>query len=231
MEPLNLRAGHVLSAIQERRSVRAYTERVVERSELDKILTAAARAASGMNTQPWRVHIVMLKAKAKLTEAIMQERSDGAPEPEPEYQYYPEQWPQSHLERCRAVGWALYGLLGIEKGDRVASRAWHDRNYDFFGAPIGMILTLDRALALGSLIDLGMFLEALMVAAEGLGLATCPQAAFASYHAAIRTVLALPSSEMIMCGLALGYEDRSAAPNALRTSREPLDRFVVFHDA
>ena len=229
MNLLDQTVNPVLSAISGRRSVRAYTDRDVERSDVDLILTAAARAASGMNTQPWRVHVLIGHAKNNLADLILSERRSGMPEPEPEYRYYPACWPERELDRCRQVGWSLYGLLGIEKGDWAASRAWHDQNYKFFGAPIGMIFTLDRSLAFGSFIDLGMFLEALMVAAQSLGLATCSQAAFANYHAIIRNFLNLPDIEMVICGLALGYEDQLAVQNALRTSRDTVDHFATYH--
>jgi nitroreductase len=133
------------------------------------------------------------------------------------------------LSRRRQIGWDLYHLLGIEKGDRAAARRWHDQNFTFFGAPVGMVLTIDRRLGLGALIDLGMFIEAVAIAARAFGLETCPQAAFGAYHRIIRDTLALPPEEMVICGLALGFEDRDAVPNRLRTSRVPVEGFVSFH--
>ena len=162
--------------------------------------------------------------------AIAAERATGAEEPPPEYRYYPDAWPEPYLTRRRALGWRLYGLLGIAKGDRAAARAWQDRNFNFFGAPVGLIFTLDRRLAIASFIDLAMFMQSISIAARAFGLDTCPQAAFAHYHAIIRDELRLPENEMVICGMALGYEDPDAPANSLRADREPIDAFAVFRE-
>ena len=194
------------------------------------ILAAAAHAPSATNTQPWRVHVLTGGARERVVDAIMAERASGAEEPAPEYPYYPETWPQPYLARRRAIGWQLYAAMGIARGDRAGSRAWHDQNFRFFGAPVGLIFTLDRRLAQGSLIDLGLFMAGVMTAARGLGLDTCPQAAFASYHAVIRRELALPAEAMVVCGMALGHADPAATANQVRADRAPLAEFAVFHD-
>jgi nitroreductase len=219
----------VLATISGRRSVRAFLDRPVSHRKVEEILAIASHAPSGSNNQPWRVHVLSGPAKARLSAAILAERASGAPEPALEYRYYPDHWPEPYLGRRREVGWALYGLLNIKKGDRTGARAWQDRNFTFFGAPVGMILTMDRRLGLGAVIDVGMFLEALVVAARGFGLATCVQAAFGAYHAVARRELALAPEEMVICGLSLGFEDKDALPNRLRTTRVGVEDFTTFH--
>ena len=130
--------------------------------------------------------------------------------------------------RRRAVGFALYGHLGIGKRDVDQMRAQHDRNFVFFDAPVGMIFTIDRRLNQGSWVDYGMFLQNIMVAARARGLHTCPQAAFAPYHQQIRPVLEIPDEEIVVCGMALGYEDTSKPENNLRTERAPMDEWASF---
>jgi nitroreductase len=152
-------SSSVLAAISERRSVRAFREQPVPEEIVRTILGVAARAPSGNNTQPWRVHVLVGAAKERLSAAILQERSSGEPEPAMEYAYYPAQFPEPHLGLRRELGWSLYRQLGIRKGDRAASRRWQDQNFNFFGASVGMIFTMDRRLGLGSLIDIGMFLK------------------------------------------------------------------------
>lgn len=107
-------------------------------------------------------------------------------------------------------------------------RAQHDRNFSFFDAPVGMIFTIDRRLNMGSWIDHGMFLQSIMIAARGRGLHTCPQAAFAPYHRQIRPLLDIPEEEIIVCGMALGFEDETKPENTLRSERAPLEEFVSF---
>lgn len=229
---MEARASVVLEALESRRSVRGFLGNEVAREVVARILEAAARAPSGNNTQPWRVHVLTGAARERLSGAILAARAAGGaePAPAPEYPYYPREWPEPYLGRRRAVGWQLYGLLGIGKGDRVAARAWHDRNFTFFGAPVGMIVTTDRRLGLGAFIDVGMLLQGIAVAARGFGLDTCAQAAFASYHAIVRSELGLAAEELVVCGLALGEADPAAPANRLHTEREGLAGWVEFRD-
>jgi nitroreductase len=220
----------VQDAIEGRRSVRGFLDRPVPQATVERLLRVASHAPSGSNTQPWIVHVVTGAAKRRLIGAIMTIRADEETEPNTQYRYYPEIWPEPYLARRRQLGWSLYGLLGIAKGDRERARAWHDRNFDFFGAPVGLIPTLDRRLAQGALIDIGMFAENFMVAASSIGLATCPQAAFAHYHDIIAGELTLRADEMMLFGIALGFEDPNTVQNSLRAPRAPVSEFSIFHE-
>ena len=133
---------------------------------------------------------------------------DGPEKHANEWDYYPKEFREPYLARRRKVGWDLYGLLGIARGEAERMHAQHGRNFRFFGAPVGMIFTIDRHLEIGSWLDYGMFLENIMIAARGHGLHTCPQAALATYHPVVRRHLSIPDEEMVICGIALGYEDK-----------------------
>lgn len=220
----------VISAITSRKSVRGYLDTAIPRAMIEEILKASARAPSATNSQPWRVHVLTGDAKDDLSAAIMAERSSGADEPSPEYPYYSKEWPEPYLTRRRTIGWQLYGHLGIVKGDRAGARAWHDQNFRFFGAPVGMIFTVDRRLGLSAYLDLGMFMQNIMVAARGHGLDTCAQAAFAGYHAVIRKKLSLESESIVICGMALGWADNDAVANAVVSERASLQDYAVFTD-
>ncbi len=218
------------SAITSRRSIRGFLPDPVSVTTIREILAVASRAPSMTNTQPWRVYVVTGAARDRLSAEICASHGRGE-EPEAEYAYYPREWRSPYIDRRRQIGWALYGLLGIAKGDREATARQHRRNYEFFGAPAGMIFTLDRTLGYGSWLDLGMFMQNVMIAARGRGLDTCPQAAFKSYHAIIRRLLDVPDEEMIVCGMALGMADPAAPANQLRSPREPVEVFAKFlHD-
>jgi nitroreductase len=146
------------------------------------------------------------------------------------YKYYPAAFFEPYLSRRRKVGWDLYGLLGIGRGDTEKMHAQVGRNFVFFDAPVGLVFTIDSRLEIGSWLDHGMFLENVMIAARGHGLDTCPQAAFARFHRAMREVLPLAETDTVVCGMALGYADPDAPENQLVTERAPLDAFAVFHD-
>ena len=221
-------ADIVDEAITSRRSVRAFLPDPVGEETIRDILRVASRAPSGTNMQPWKVWVFSGEKKQEITDAIMNSGIRTERAKWDEYKYYPDQFFEPYYGRRRAVGFALYGALGIGKRDVDQMRAQHDRNFVFFDAPVGMIFTIDRRLNHGSWIDHGMFLQSIMIAARGRGLHTCPQAAFAPYHRQIRPVLGIPDEEIVTCGMALGYEDTSKPENRLRTERVPLEEFVTF---
>ncbi|MDZ7653165.1 MAG: nitroreductase [Burkholderiaceae bacterium] len=217
-------------AITSRRSMRAFLPTPVPRTTIEEILSVAARAPSGTNTQPWKVAVLTGAARQRLVDAISAAYDDPQQRKlhVEEYAYYPTQWVDPYLARRRKVGWDLYGLLGISRDDKARMHAQHGRNYRFFDAPVGLLFSIDRVMAQGSWLDYGMFLQNIMVAARARGLDTCPQAAFTQFHAIIRAQLALPDNEMVVCGMSLGYADMSHVENTLQTEREPVGGFARF---
>jgi nitroreductase len=216
------------AAIESRRSVRAYLDVPVPRATVERILEIAARAPSGTNMQPWHVHVLTGTSRDRLAAAVCAAYDNEADTHQYEYDYYPAEFFEPYLGRRRKVGFDLYKLVGIAKGDAAAMRAQHRRNFEFFGAPVGMIFTIDRRLGKGSWFDYGMFLQNVMIAARARGLDTCPQAAWAQFHRIIAAQLELPPEQMVVCGLALGYADESAAANQLITERAAVEEFAVF---
>jgi nitroreductase len=175
----------VEAAITSRRSIRAFLPTPVPRATVEHLLDVAARAPSGTNMQPWRGHAMAgekLRSFCDTVEAaFLADVTD-----ERDYRYYPEPFFEPYLSRRREVGWALYSLLGIGRADTDKMRRQRAWNLRFFGAPVGVIFTIDRRLEIGSWLDYGMFLQNIMVAARGLGLDTCPQAAFANCPNTVR---------------------------------------------
>jgi len=220
------------AAITSRQSIRAFLADPIARATIEQILSVASRAPSGTNIQPWKVYVLTGEALSRLSRAILAayQDPDQADEHSPEYSYYPNRWSEPYLTRRRKLGWDLYRLLGIERGDQQRMQQQHGRNFAFFDAPVGLIFTIDRALERGSWLDYGMFLQNVMVASRARGLDTCPQAAFTNFHRVIRAELGLPEAEMVVCGMALGVADMDRVENALVSEREPLAQFVVFRD-
>jgi len=218
-------------AIASRRSIRAFLPTPVLRQEIEAILGVARYCASGMNAQPWQVHVVTGAAKEELSRVILEAYDDPRllAELDEPYDYYPRQWTSPYIERRRKVGWDLYGLLGIPKGDKARMHEQHARNYRFFDAPVGLLFTVESVMEEGSYIDLGMFLQSIMVAARARGLDTCPQAAFTTFHRIIARELRIPDGHRFVCGMSLGYADPSRIENALVTDREPVSNFTRFH--
>lgn len=217
----------VEEAIRGRQSVRAFLKRPVPRDVVRRILETAGRAPSGSNIQPWRVYVVDGAARDALTRAMLAVY-DSSGEPKREYNYYPVHWREPYLARRRACGFGLYATMGITRDDKAGMHAQRRQNYDFFGAPTGLVVTMDRDMEQGSWLDCGMFIQSVMIAARQFGLETCPQAAIANFHELIRSRLAIAPTELVICGVALGYPDTGAKVNSFRTEREPVAAFARF---
>lgn len=217
-------------AIASRRSIRAFLPIPVAQEEIEAILSVASRAPSGTNIQPWKVTVLTGESLSVLSEKILAAHDDPEAHAvhQEEYAYYPTKWQSPYVDRRRKIGWDLYGLLGIGRNDKDRMHAQHGRNYAFFDAPVGLMFTIDRILELGSWLDYGMFIEAVMVAARGRGLDTCPQAAFNKFHRIIGEHIGMPESETLVCGMSLGYADMTKIENTLTTEREALANFVRF---
>jgi nitroreductase len=213
-------------AITSRRSVRRFSPTPVPRAVIAEILDAAARAPSGTNMQPWRGYVLTGPPRDELCAAVQKAFDAQEAGHHHEVRYYPETFFEPYLSRRRKVGWDLYGMLGIARGEAEKMRAQHRRNFQFFDAPVGMVFTIHRGLATGSWLDYGMFLENIMVAARARGLDTCAQAAWTHYHKVIRPVLGLADEEVVVCGMALGHADPDAPENRLETARATSDQFM-----
>lgn len=219
----------VLEAMRGRKSTRAFLDKPVARATVEAILDAARWAPSGVNIQPWQVAMVAGATKERISQELLAARTAKQPE-NPDYSYYPVQWEEPYKGRRKASGLALYAALNIGKDDTFARlKAWNN-NYRFFGAPVGLLFFVDRALAQGAWVDMGMFIENVMLAARGHGLDTCPQASLAEYPDIVRGILTLPATRALVCGMALGYADTSAPVNSYRTEREPVSAFTTWHD-
>ncbi len=213
-------------AITTRRSIRAFTNEPVPQDVIEKILTDAARAPSGTNIQPWHVIVLQGDAKNDLVDAVQAAFDSGDSKSQDEY--YPSEFVEPYLARRRKIGWDMYGLLGIERGEYDKMAAQARKNYEFFGAPVGMIFTLHETMRSGGWMDLGLFLGNIMTLAREHGLHTCPQAAWQEFGHIVHEHLDLPAEQAMIVGLALGYEDTDAIVNTLTTERAPLSEFVEF---
>lgn len=220
----------LVQLMEQRKSVRKFLPKPVKRSDIEKILKLASTAPSGGNMQPWQVHVITDQALEKLASAVKQAYLVKPSQARDDYVYYPTGPLPPYTDRIAQAGSDLYASLGISRRDIEARRAQQMRNYEFHGAPVGLILTMERELETGSYVDMGIFISHILLAAENLGLASCAEACFISYADAVRAALKLPQSERIVCGVALGYADWKHPINQYERSRQPLDAFVRWHD-
>ncbi|AOO83943.1 nitroreductase [Bosea vaviloviae] len=221
-------AEAVESAIASRRAVRAFLPDPVEPALVRRILTVAAQAPSGTNMQPWKVRVIGPDSRARLEAGLLLALDSPDLPAAEEYRYYPESFREPYLSRRRKVGWDLYGLLGVKKGDVAGMQRQTVANLRFFDAPVALMVTIDRDLEIGSWLDLGMFVQNILIAAQGHGLNSCPQAIFARFHPVVRRELAIPENEVVVCGIAIGKVDPEAPANALVPEREPVEGFTTW---
>jgi len=219
----------ISQAIVDRKSVRAFLKKDVERQTIEEILNVARYAPSGANSQPWQVAVVKGEKKDAIAEAMIAAFRSGGRE-ERDYDYYPVRWQEPFKKRRIACGMQLYDTLGIERKDRQGRIRQWEANYRGFGAPVILFFFLDPSLAIGSYMDSGMFIQSVMLAAVDKGLATCPQAALSGYPKIVKDHLGYPQETILLCGMALGYEDKDATVNSYRTPREEVSEITQFFD-
>jgi nitroreductase len=218
----------VRDAVASRFSCRAFLSTPVPLATVREILELAARAPSGGNLQPWRVHALAGAVLADL-EARIRPHAPANPRGEgAEYPVYPSPLKEPYNARRFEVGAALYRAIGIPREDRAARYRQYARNFEFFGAPVGLFFTIDRSMGPPQWSDLGMYVQTVMLLARAYGLDSCGIEAWTFWHKTAAAFLALPAEEMVFCGMALGQADPDAPINRWRSSREAIDRFAVF---
>jgi len=215
-------------ALLTRRSARAFRRDPVPRALVEEILQVASRAPSGTNVQPWKIHVVAGEVRERLEREVLAHRENGATDTGAEFPRTSKR-KEPYVSRMRKLGKDMYTLIGVPKGDQAAAWRQWGRNYQFFDAPVGLILTIDKDLDSMSFLDTGMFVLAIMLAARARGLDTCAQGAWNSFWTVTRRVLAVPDDQYIVCGVSLGLADETAPVNTLVSEREPVEAFATFH--
>jgi nitroreductase len=219
----------VSQAVASRHSIRAFLSDPVEQSIVEELLRAAARAPSGGNLQPWHVDVVSGAALERLKARVREQLASGLETPP--FHVYPPGIGAEHEARRRRCGEDLYASLTIERADKPARWQQFLRNYELFDAPVGLFFSIDRSFDRPQWVHLGMFIQTIMLLAEERGLGTCAQESWAAMAGTLSELLELPPERMLYCGLALGWPNRAHPVNGFRTMREPLERFVRWHDA
>ena len=218
----------VSEAVASRRSVRGFLVEPVDAAVIRRVLERAARAPSGGNVQPWHIDVIAGEPLAAL-KAIMLERIQAAPAGEgTEYDIYPKALSERHKTYRFEVGEDLYGALGIPRDNKLARMRWFARNFQFFGAPLALFVSVDRGMGPPQWSDLGMFLQTVMLLLREEGLDSCAQECWAIYPATVGAFLELPPERMLFCGMAIGQADPADPVNAMRARRATVDDFTTF---
>jgi nitroreductase len=218
---------HVLKAIEQRKSIRAFLDKPVSEEQINTLLDAARYAPSGVNTQPWSVVVVSGESKTNLQTKIERAFRSGD-KGKRDYQYYPIEWKEPYKTRRKECGLLMYSTLDIKREDKERQMDQWAANYRAFDAPVMLLFFMDSGMQSGSFMDCGMFIQSVMLGALDLGLSTCPQAALADYQHIIKPELDFGHDKILLCGMALGYEDTEALVNSYRTPREEVGSFTEY---
>ena len=219
-------AATVDAVLRSRKTVRAFKPDPLSRAQVFEIIDVARTAPSTFNTQPWRLHVLTGDPKRSLSEAVVNAHLSNT------IAYHaaiPQDAPAELLARQNDFGRRYYAALGIDRSDLQARSRQTARNYDFFDAPVGLLLTINSQLTKHSWLDCGLFLENIIIAAQARGLATIAQVSFVRYQAAITQILGLEPNESVVCGVSLGYPDEKSSLNRLDMPREQVDSFTEWH--
>jgi nitroreductase len=219
----------VHDALEQRKSTRAFLDKPVENEKIVRILDAARHSPSGVNTQPWKVAVVTGMKKKQLQQRIESVFRSGQ-KPNASYTYYPGEWIAPYKDRRKECAVLMYDAVGIAFGDKPRQQDQWAANYRSFDAPVMMLFLMDNIMGQGSFIDYGMFIQSVMLAAEEEGLSTCAQASLAEYPDIVRDELEYSDEMQVICGMALGYEDKDAPVNSYRTPRMEVSEFTRFFD-
>ena len=220
-------AMSVRDAVVGRKSVRRFLDKPVSEATVRQILQDASRSPSGTNSQPWLVHVVMGAARDRVCKDVTAAAIAG--NAKEEYPYFPAEPGEPYQSRRRKVGFDLYAIYGVARNDMEGRKRSMLMNFELFGAPVGLFFAMEKKMLYGSWLDLGMFMQSVMVLARGHGLETCPQEAWNHFGPTVHASVGIPDDQVVVSGMALGYEDKTAKANTLVTEREPVDGFAKFH--
>lgn len=221
-------AQQFLQLIRSRHSKRAYLNQAVPREILQAVLIAAADAPSSKNTQPWGVAVLSGASRDRLS-ALLCAKFDRGETEEPDYRYHPEPLAPEFMQRARECGYGLFELKGIDRHDRAQRLAHNRENFTFFGAPVQMIFHLPADAERGNFLDMGFFMQNVMLGLLAYGVSSCPQFSLATYSKTIREFLGL-EGRLIVSGLAVGFADPQARVNRYVPPRLPLEQYVRWYD-
>ena len=219
----------VSDALQRRISTRAFLGTPVSETQVRDLLTRASRSPSGGNLQPWQVNVVTGAARQRVIEAVQASQAQNPlGETELEYQVYPKPIIDPWRARRFACGEAMYASIGVPREDKTARLLQFARNFEFFGAPVGLFVSLHKSMQPGQWSDCGMFIQSFVLAAEEAGLATCCQEFWAAFPKAVKGAVGIGGDYTLFCGIALGHADPDAPINTTRTARAGVDEFARF---
>lgn len=218
----------VSEALKTRITVRQFLDTPVPDEMLKDLLTKALRSPSGGNLQPWNIHVMTGEVLENFKKDAVEITLAGKTE-EPTHPAYPSPlWEPQRSWRYK-LGEDMYALLGIPRENKMGRLVWFAQNAKFFEAPVGIIITGDKRLGAPQHMDIGIFLQSMMLLAREAGLHTAPQGWWRNWTSVCHKYLDIAETDEVMVGMAIGYGDPDANVNKLYADRAGLDELVTFY--
>ena len=214
----------VSEAVVQRQSIRSFSNQAVSNKLIRELLECASRSPSGGNLQPWKIFVIN---GTSMEEFLSFQEQWNKPE-EPAYDIYPPKLKEPYRTSRFELGEQMYKLLGIPRDDKNARIAQVMKNFQFFGAPCALFCFVDKQMGPPQWSDLGMFLQTFMLLAKEAGLDTCAQEAWSMKHDSVSEYVKAEDSDILFCGMAIGYRDDTAIINSLKSERRPLNEWAKF---
>ena len=220
---------NVYEALRSRRSVRGFLGRPVPAAVLTRVISAALRAPSGGNLQPWRVYLLSGSRLEDLKSRVRRSIAAGDSADPPPVRPYPADLPAIYAQRLADMGERRYGAAGVARGDEEARARVRAGNWECFGAPAALFCYLDDRMLSPQWMDVGIFLQSVMLLLRAEGLDSCPQIAWAEYHRTVAQVIKPPQGHVLACGMSIGYADPQQRQPPM--PRAPLSEVVTSLDS
>jgi nitroreductase len=221
----------VTDMIGRRHCTRSFVDKPVDRDIIEAVLTAARGAPSSQDSQPWQVTVLTGKARDGLSAKLLEAHDAKAPNAADYVNRPPEKdTPQEMKDRMADWGTAFFDVYGLARDDVVGRYAQRAQNFKFFGAPVEMIFHLPKAVAAGTFLDMGLFIQNVLTGFQAYGIGCCPQYSVATHSPVVREYLGMGDFRIIVCGMAVGYPDPKAPINLFVPARAPLEDYVTFLD-
>lgn len=235
--------NHFFDLIRNRSSTRDFLPEPIPPEVLDAILEDALQSPSWSNTQPYRFAIAQGQVRDALADELKQKYlsiSDLQRAPKWKQVWHwmfnktlrdtdfkvAFKYPPELQARRLVTAKGLYGLLGIERHDLEKRDQQMAKNFEFFGAPTAIFLFVHQGLGSYSVLDAGIFLQSLMLAAQSRGVASCAQGALAQWRSPLDKHFDIPQDYKLICGVSLGYAS-DASVNSFRPARLAVEELKI----
>ena len=219
-----------LNQLLKRNTKRKFLDKKISLEIINDILEAAALTSSGGNIQPWKVTVVTNRKILDKIGDTVGEKIKNDEELNPDIIYYPPNLKKEYAFRRALTGSDFYKILNIDRKDIEArKKAWID-NFYFFNAPVVFFIHLDKSFvedSNGMLMDIGAFMQTILLKTEELGLGSCPQGAITEYAKEVKEILEISNDDRLVLSIPIGYYEKESINN-YKPERIHYNKFTRF---